>query len=114
MHPISHKTAPHYKWADVCDGWRLVDHSELSILEERVPPKGAEVRHYHEKARQFFYILSGEATLEIESHEYKISEGTGMEVPPGSRHRFMNQSDRDVVFLVTSVPSTREDRINLE
>ncbi len=110
---VSRDSAPHYKWANVCDGWRLVDTAEFSIIEERVPPGAQEVRHYHEKARQFFYVLSGEATLEIEGSENRIVAGSGIEVAPGSKHKFMNKSDQDVVFLVTSVPSIKGDRINL-
>jgi quercetin dioxygenase-like cupin family protein len=84
------------------------------VVEERVPPGAEEVHHYHNTARQFFYVLSGTAVLEAEGKEHQIPTGSGMEVPPGVQHKFMNQSEQDVIFLVISAPSTKADRIDLE
>jgi quercetin dioxygenase-like cupin family protein len=112
--PVSRSSAPHYKWASVCDGWRVTDSPGLSVVEERVPPGAGEVRHYHNEARQFFYVLSGAATLETEGRKHEIPAGSGLEVAPGVQHKFMNNSDHDVVFLVISAPSTKTDRINVE
>jgi quercetin dioxygenase-like cupin family protein len=112
--PVSKSSAPHYIWASVCDGWRLIDTPGLSLVEERVPPGAEEVRHYHNQARQFFYVISGTATLETEGSEHRISTGFGIEVAPGVRHKFMNRSDQDLVFLVISAPSTKADRIDVE
>jgi mannose-6-phosphate isomerase-like protein (cupin superfamily) len=112
--PVSKSTAPHYMWASVCDGWRLIDTPGLSVVEERVPPEAEELRHHHNEARQFFYVLSGMAVLETEGREHQIVAGSGIEVAPGVRHKFMNRSDYDVVFLVISAPSTKVDRIDVE
>jgi len=111
---VSKSTAPHYTWASVCDGWRLADTPGLSVVEERVPPGSEEVRHYHNEARQFFYVLSGMAVLETEGREHQIPAGSGIEVAPGVHHKFLNSSDQHVVFLVISAPSTKADRIDLE
>ena len=51
---VSKASAPHYTWASICDGWRLVDTPGLSIIEERVPPGAGEVRHYHIKRASSF------------------------------------------------------------
>jgi quercetin dioxygenase-like cupin family protein len=112
--PVSRSSAPHYTWASVCDGWRLINTPGLSVVEERGPPGAEEVRHYHDQARQFFYVLSGTAILETEGSEHRISTGSGIEVAPGVRHKFMNRSEEDVAFLVISAPSTRADRIEVE
>ena len=111
---VSKASAPHYTWASICDGWRLVDTPGLSIIEERVPPGAGELRHYHNQARQFSYVLSGTSVLETEGSEYQISTGSGIEVAPGVAHKFMNRSDQDVVFLVISAPSTKANRIEVE
>ena len=100
----------HYVWGDVCEGWRLLKHPELSVIRERVPPGASEVPHYHTRARQFFYVLSGTATLEFESGPVSFGAGQGVHVPPGVSHRFFNPSSEDVVFLVISSPSTEGDR----
>jgi mannose-6-phosphate isomerase-like protein (cupin superfamily) len=84
----------------------------MSVIRERVPAGGAEVMHYHQKARQFFYILEGEATMAFEDREILLRKGEGIEIAPQVRHQFRNLSEVDVHFLVVSVPSTRGDRVN--
>ena len=104
-------TAEHYTWGGACDGWRLLADPALSVIQERVPPSVGEARHYHAKARQFFYVLSGTASMEFEDGVVAFGAGQGLHVPPGTPHRFVNRSDADVVFLVISAPSTHGDRI---
>jgi mannose-6-phosphate isomerase-like protein (cupin superfamily) len=50
----------------------------------------------------------------MEGREDQIPAGSGIEVAPGVQHKFMNQSEQDVVFLVISSPSTKADRIDVE
>jgi mannose-6-phosphate isomerase-like protein (cupin superfamily) len=109
---VSIENAEHYIWGEVCDGWHLLQRKEMSVIQERVPTGGAEVMHYHEKARQFFYILEGEGTMAFEDSITVLRKGQGIEIPPQVKHQFRNQSEEDVHFLVLSVPSTRGDRIN--
>jgi mannose-6-phosphate isomerase-like protein (cupin superfamily) len=108
---VSREVAPHYVWGDGCDGWRLVDGHDLSVIEERVPAGRGEVRHAHARARQCFYILSGRAVLETDHGRLEMAAGQGAHVPPGVPHRFVNAGDDEVRFLVISAPSTRGDRI---
>jgi quercetin dioxygenase-like cupin family protein len=106
-------TAEHYVWGDVCDGWHLVKSPSLSVIQERVPPGGAEVKHYHSKACQFFYVLSGVATLEFDQQVIILGAGQSVRVLPEIPHRFTNTSQAEVIFLVISTPSTTGDRVNL-
>lgn len=62
---VSKKTAEHYSWGERCDGWQLVKNQDLSIIHERMPANTSEVKHYHQTAWQFFFVLSGTATKEI-------------------------------------------------
>jgi mannose-6-phosphate isomerase-like protein (cupin superfamily) len=112
MSAISIANAPHYHWGSVCDGWRLLDMPDMSVIQERVPPGAAEVWHMHETARQFFYILSGSASIELEDGCVTLEAGQGLHVAPRTRHRFVNGSQYEVVFLVMSSPTTTGDRIN--
>lgn len=107
---IERSLAPHYSWGSGCDGWRLVDEPHLSVIEERVPPGASEEWHVHNRARQFFYVLSGHAEPRTSEGPVPLAPGTGLEVPPGLAHPFANTGDTDVVFLVTSAPTTRGDR----
>ena len=37
---VSIDNAEHYVWGDVCDGWRLLQREDMSVIQERVPPEG--------------------------------------------------------------------------
>jgi len=111
MEPISTETAEHYVWGEVCDGWHLMRTPQLSVIEERIPPGASEQRHRHEVARQFFYVLTGELTMEVEGVLHALTAGTGLEIAPGQPHQAMNRSDADVRFLVVSQPRSHGDRV---
>jgi mannose-6-phosphate isomerase-like protein (cupin superfamily) len=110
---FSVENAEHYVWGDICDGWHLLKRDDMSVIQERVPAGAAEVMHYHEIARQFFYILDGEGTMVFDDHEVVLNKGQGLEIPPQVKHQFKNKSNADVHFLVVSIPTTRGDRINV-
>lgn len=104
-------TAEHYKWGAGCDGWHLVKRAELSCIEERMPPGTSEVRHYHVRARQFFYVVAGELTIEVDERLYSMRPGDGLEIGPEQRHQVMNRGREDVRMLVISQPASHGDRI---
>ena len=106
-------SAEHYVWGNACDGWHLLKEQDLSVIQERVPADAGEVRHFHARSRQFFYVLSGTATVELDGSTVSLGIGQGLHVPPGVEHRFVNRSSEDVVFLVISSPTTRGDRTDL-
>ena len=110
---ISIGDAEHYSWGDGCDGWHLVRTPELSVIEERMLPGTSEARHRHERARQFFYVLEGELTMEVDGRVVTLGAGQGLEIAPGVAHQAFNRSERDVRMLVTSVPPSHGDRINI-
>lgn len=113
MGVVDTKTGRHYRWGGASDGWHLLDGADLSVIQERVPPGDRERRHRHARARQFFYILAGEATLEIDGRDVVLAAGQGIEVPPGTPHQFFNRSAGDVEMLVISSPRSHGDREEL-
>ncbi len=111
---ISAKNAEHYTWGENCDGWHLVKSDALSIIQERMPPGTAEVKHFHERSRQFFYVLSGEAALVVNNERVVLRANEGIEVPPGTPHQMRNDSKSDVTFTVTSMPKSHGDRVEVK
>jgi|SRR5215469_7930763 len=109
---ISTANAEHYTWGNQCDGWHLLKTPELSVIEERMPPRRSEVRHHHVRARQFFFVLEGELTMEIEHHDFVVKAGEGIEVSPGQAHQALNRSGAEVRFLVASQPPSHGDRVD--
>ena len=112
MTVVSRATAEHYIWGNGCDGWVLLPREDLLVIQERMPPDASEVRHFHSRARQFFYVLSGELTMELEGRWHVVPASNGIEIPPLARHRAMNAGEQEVNFVVISSPTTRDDRIN--
>lgn len=108
---ISKENAEHYIWGGNCDGWRLVDREDCSIFHEKMPPDSQEVRHFHQTAEQFFFVLSGCLHIEIAGTEHELHSHEGIELPPNTPHQAMNRSDEAVEFLVISRPNTRGDRV---
>lgn len=110
MTPVSIKEAPHYTWGDVCDGWHLAKTDALSVIQERVPSGAQEVRHLHHHAEQFFYVLSGIATMEADGSVHHLQAGQGIHIPAAHAHQLSNQGSEDVTFIVISTPPSHGDR----
>jgi mannose-6-phosphate isomerase-like protein (cupin superfamily) len=112
---ISRETAEHFSWRGVCDGWFLVNQpARLTVLHERMPPGSSEVRHLHRQAYQFFFVLAGVATLEIDGHDVLLHPFEGAAIPPQVGHQMRNMSEAPLEFLVISQPNSREDRVLLD
>ncbi len=107
------KSAEHYIWGNRCDGWHLVKSENLSVIQERVPSGASECRHYHKKSEQFFYILSGVATMELYDETFILEANQGIHIPSGAIHQLSNQHETDLVFIVTSTPPSHGDRIEV-
>ncbi|MES2307679.1 MAG: cupin domain-containing protein [Verrucomicrobiota bacterium] len=108
---IEKQTASHYIWGNGCDGWCLLTADTLSIIEERIPPGGSEIRHHHQIARQFFYVLAGILSFEINGKEIDLTPRQGIEIAPSVSHRVFNRFSHDAEFLVISSPPSHDDRI---
>jgi mannose-6-phosphate isomerase-like protein (cupin superfamily) len=110
MMKIYKDIAQHYEWGDKCDGWFLENEQDRTIIQERMPTGTSESRHVHQQAKQFFFILSGSAMMEMDGTIYELKAHEAITVRPGVAHRISNESDEDVAFLVISTPTTRGDR----
>jgi methyltransferase (TIGR00027 family) len=108
--PTSTATAEHYAWGEGCDGWHLVRHDSLSVIQEEMPAGTTESRHRHARARQFFYVLSGTLTIEAEGAAHTLTAGSGLEVPPAIAHTAANHGSGPVRFLLVSQPPAQGDR----
>jgi mannose-6-phosphate isomerase-like protein (cupin superfamily) len=111
---IDTHNAEHYHWGDQCDGWHFVKSDRLSVIKETMPSMTMEKRHYHEKAQQFFYILSGLATFEINGQIFTVMPGKGILIQPGAVHQILNNTGTDLEFIVVSEPKSHGDRVTVE
>lgn len=114
MSVINKASAPHYQWGRGCDGWILSPSSDLLIIQERMPAQTSEQRHFHSKARQFFFVLQGHLTMELDGEILVVPAMSGIEIAPGKPHQARNDGETDVHFLVVSSPTTRGDRTDIK
>jgi mannose-6-phosphate isomerase-like protein (cupin superfamily) len=113
--PIKNITnAEHYTWGVACDGWRLLNGADLAVIHERIPPGRGEVKHYHNRSRQLFYVLEGKLQMQMAEETLVLEKGDSLEIPPTVPHRVWNPFEENTVFLVVSAPSTTGDRVYLE
>ena len=108
---VNRDVAEHYKWGDRCVGWRLVDRTGLSVIQEQMPPGTREARHFHRKSRQFFFVLRGTARIEMNGNQYQLLPQDGLEIPPDTPHQIFNESNENLEFLLVSSPATAGDRV---
>jgi mannose-6-phosphate isomerase-like protein (cupin superfamily) len=115
MRTVSRNQAlSHYIWGNACEGWNLVSESSLSVKLEKMPPGTEEDLHYHQQARQFFFILKGEAEFEIEEKKMVLREQEGIYILPMEKHRVRNASENELEFILCSQPTILGDRYNLK
>lgn len=76
-----------------------------------MPPNTSEDMHYHRKAKQFFYILSGQATMQFSDCTLLLNTGDGVEIKPGQAHQMCNCSDTEIEFLTVSMPKSHGDKV---
>jgi len=112
MSVASIQTGKHYVWGGNCDVWHLAASPNLSVIQERVPGGSSEVRHLHNKAEQFFYVLNGFATLEVAGAVHVLGHNEGFHVPAGVPHTLSNEHEQILEFLVVSTPPSHGDRAN--
>ncbi len=77
-----------------------------------MPPKTQEKKHYHEISQQFFRIIQGKATFEIENEIVEIEKDYGIHIPAKVKHLIRNDQSENLVFIVISEPTTRGGRFN--
>lgn len=109
----STKNAEHYTWGQSCDGWHLHKSDNLSVIEEHMPPGSSEVLHYHTKAQQVFYVLSGVATFTINGRLITVAASESIHVPYKTLHQLSNQYNEPLKFILVSEPKAHGDRIEI-
>lgn len=108
------ETAEKFTWGKAGTAWFLAKNADVSIIEKSITPGTKEIRHLHQKSLQYFHILSGEATMEVNGEEYKLTANEGIEIRANLGHQMRNDGDTTLTFIMVSVPNSIEDRVILE
>jgi mannose-6-phosphate isomerase-like protein (cupin superfamily) len=84
----------------------------LSIAKITIPPRTSVEKHYHPQSEEVYQIIDGEGTMLLDQATRKVGPGEVIPIPTGSWHSIDNQSDQDLVMIVTcSPPWTSEDQV---
>jgi mannose-6-phosphate isomerase-like protein (cupin superfamily) len=74
-----------------------------SLAEARVPAGGATQRHFHKLSEEFYFILEGSGTLEIDGETRAVGPGDAILISPGARHTI--RAATDLRFLCCCAPA---------
>jgi mannose-6-phosphate isomerase-like protein (cupin superfamily) len=113
MKLIDAKSALHYTWGNNCDSWKLVDDKTISVKLEKMPANSSEKTHFHFGSQQFFYVLKGIASFDVENEKYRVKESEGIQIFPKEKHKIYNESNAEIEFLVISNPPADNDRVEI-
>lgn len=75
-----------------------------SLAEATLPAGGRTERHHHAVSEEMYYLLQGEALMEIDGEEKRVTAGDAILIPVGTRHQITNTGDGDLTFLCTCSP----------
>lgn len=78
-----------------------------SLAEARVPTGTATQRHYHKLAEEFYFILEGRGTMELDGATREVGPGDCVLIPPGAWHTIT--ASEDLCFLCCCAPPYAHD-----
>ena len=74
----------------------------------RLPPKSANTLHKHIRAEEFYFVLEGVGRLRIGEATVTVPKYGGVLVGPGELRQVFNDTDEDVLWLITGAPEEPE------
>ncbi|MFP6875045.1 MAG: cupin domain-containing protein [Verrucomicrobiales bacterium] len=75
-----------------------------SLAEAQLPAKGETQRHYHRQSEELYFIIQGEATMEIDGELRKVLPGDGILIPAGAWHQIRASEGAPLQFLCCCAP----------
>jgi mannose-6-phosphate isomerase-like protein (cupin superfamily) len=79
-------------------------HGAAAVFHQIVPPLGGPPLHRHSYEDEWFYVLNGEITIEIDGEQKVLYAGGSAFAPRGTAHTFQNFDDSPAEILVMTTP----------
>ena len=79
------------------------------VAQITLPPGKGAAKHYHPKAEESYYMMSGTAQMILGEEQSVLSSGDAILIPTGVPHKIWNETEQDVVFLAICLPSWDSD-----
>ena len=83
-----------------------------SLAEATVPVGRPTERHYHKLSEEFYFILEGAGTMEIDGETREVTSGDAILIPPGAWHTIT--AAEELRFLCCCAPPYSHDDTFLE
>lgn len=80
----------------------------VAVIHVTVPELSGPPLHRHSREDEWFYVLDGEITFEVDGQRWKTSTGSSAFAPRGTVHAFQNFSDTTAHMLVMVTPAGLE------
>jgi mannose-6-phosphate isomerase-like protein (cupin superfamily) len=80
-----------------------------SLAEAALEPGSATTRHYHRLSEEIYFILEGEACIEINGETRDVTRGDAILIPPGDWHQIRATETSALRFLCCCAPPYSHD-----
>jgi len=84
-----------------------------SIAQATVPPGSSTLRHCHKRAEETYYILEGDAVVELAGESRRVGPGDTIPIPAGAPHRITAGRPKQLVMLCICCPAYADDDTKL-
>ena len=80
-----------------------------SLAEARLPVGGSTTAHHHPRTEEIYYILEGNANMQIDGQSRLVGPGDAIAIPPGAIHQIRNTGQTVLKFLCCCAPGYEHD-----
>jgi mannose-6-phosphate isomerase-like protein (cupin superfamily) len=87
--------------------WTAARHQ--SLAEATLEPGGETAEHYHPRAEELYYFVSGSGRMRLGEDEDDVSAGDCVVIPPGTPHKLWNTGPERLVLLCCCAPAYSHD-----
>ena len=85
-----------------------------TLAEARLTPGASTTPHYHLKTEEIYFILEGQALMEVGNEVEPVGPGDAIAIPPRTHHRITNSGSGTLRFLCCCAPGYEHDDTILE
>ena len=86
---------------------RLITRSDGAVASLHVTRISKAQAHLHKRTTEFYYVLSGSGSMELDGETFEVKPGTAVAIPPGVAHRGAGEFET-VVFCVPAFDGADE------
>ena len=84
-----------------------------SLAEARVAPGVTTALHFHCRAEEIYFVVSGRGRMRLGEEWRDVGPGDAVAIPPGEVHQITNAGTEVLVFLCCCAPGYEHDDCEL-